>query len=87
MKRIANWLSARSFHTTAHTLPARLCILTSKTRVVGAIAYEFGDYREVDGVKVPLVIHRVDDAHFLIKLSEVKQNVAIDDTVFLKPKK
>jgi CubicO group peptidase (beta-lactamase class C family) len=50
-------------------------------------ATEFDDYREVDGVKVPFVIHRVDDTHFLIKLSEVKQNVAIDDAVFARPKK
>lgn len=50
-------------------------------------AIEFDDYREVDGVKVPFVIHRVEDAHFLIKLTEVKQNVAIDDAIFVKPKK
>ena len=50
-------------------------------------ATEYDDYREVDGVKVPFVIHHIDDAHFLIKLAEVKQNVAIDDEVFVKPKK
>lgn len=49
-------------------------------------ATEFDDYREVDGVKVPFVIHHVEDAHFLIKLAEVKQNVAIDDAIFVKPK-
>ncbi len=50
-------------------------------------ATEYDDYREVDGVKVPFLIHHVDDAHFIIKLAEVKQNVVIDDTVFVKPKK
>jgi CubicO group peptidase (beta-lactamase class C family) len=50
-------------------------------------ATELDDYREVDGVKVPFVIHHVDDAHFLIKLTEVKQNVTIDDAIFVKPKK
>jgi len=50
-------------------------------------ATEFDDYREVDGIKVPFVIHRLSDAHFIIKLTEVKQNVAIDDAVFVKPKK
>lgn len=48
---------------------------------------EFDDYREVDGIKVPFVIHHVEDAHFLIKLAEVKQNVVIDDAIFVKPKK
>jgi len=50
-------------------------------------AIEYDDYRDVDGVKVPFVIHYVDDAHFVIKLTEVKQNVSIDDSVFVKPKK
>jgi hypothetical protein len=50
-------------------------------------AIEFDDYREVDGVKLPFLIHRIDDAQFIIKLAEVKQNVTIDDKVFVKPKK
>jgi CubicO group peptidase (beta-lactamase class C family) len=50
-------------------------------------ATEFDDYREVDGVKVPFVIHHIEDAHFLVKLVEVKQNVLIDDAIFVKPKK
>lgn len=50
-------------------------------------ATEFDDYREVDGVKIPFVIHHIEDAHFLIKLTEVKQNVAIDDAIFVKPQK
>lgn len=50
-------------------------------------ATEFDDYREVDGLKIPFVIHHVEDAHFVIKLVEVKQNVTIDDAIFVKPKK
>ena len=50
-------------------------------------ASEYDDYREVDGIKIPFVIHQVYDAHFVIKLAEVKQNVVIDDSVFVKPKK
>ena len=50
-------------------------------------AIEYDDYRDVDGIKVPFVIHYVDDAHFVIKLTEVKQNLSIDDSVFVKPKK
>lgn len=50
-------------------------------------ATEYDDYRVVDGVKIPFVIHHVEDAHFIIKLTEVKHNLAIDDAVFVKPKK
>jgi len=50
-------------------------------------AIEYDDYREVDGIKVPFALHYIEDAHFIIKLSEVKQNVAIDDALFVKPKK
>ena len=50
-------------------------------------ATEYDDYRELDGVKVPYLIHHVEDLHFIIKLAEVKQNVTIDDAVFVKPKK
>jgi len=50
-------------------------------------AVEYQDYREVDGVKVPFIIHHIEDVHFTIKLTEMKQNVTIDDAVFVKPKK
>jgi len=50
-------------------------------------AVEYEDYRDLDGVKVPFIIHRTQDVHMTIKLTEVKQNVAIDDAVFVKPKK
>ena len=50
-------------------------------------AVEYQDYREVDGVKVPFIIHQIEDVHFTMKLTEVKHNGAIDDSVFVKPKK
>jgi CubicO group peptidase (beta-lactamase class C family) len=50
-------------------------------------ATEFEDYREIDGLKIPFVIHHIEDVHFLIKIVEVKQNVSIDDAIFVKPKK
>jgi len=50
-------------------------------------ATEYDDYREVDGTRVPFLIHHIEDAHFVIKIAEVKQNVSIDDAVFVKPKK
>ena len=50
-------------------------------------AVEYQDYREVDGVKVPFIIHQIEDVHFTMKLTEVKHNGTIDDSVFVKPKK
>ena len=46
----------------------------------------FDDYREVDGVKVPFVMHfSLGEFAFAIKLSEVKHNLPIDDAKFDKP--
>jgi hypothetical protein len=46
----------------------------------------FGDYREVDGIKLPFLMHfSMGDFTFAIKLSEVKHNVPIDDAKFDKP--
>jgi zinc protease len=46
----------------------------------------FEDYRDVDGVKVPFTIHEsFGDFGFVIKLTDVKQNVPIDDAKFDKP--
>jgi len=49
-------------------------------------AVEYQDYREVDGVKVAFTFHIIQDLHFTIKFTEVKQNVPIDDAIFVKPK-
>ena len=44
------------------------------------------DYKEVDGVKVPHTVRQVTPAFtIIIKLDEVKHNVAIDDAKFNKP--
>ena len=44
------------------------------------------DYREVDGVKIAfLARQKTSVAEFVIKLTEVKHNVAIDDAKFNKP--
>jgi hypothetical protein len=46
----------------------------------------FDDYREVDGIKLPFVIHQsMGDFGFTIRLTEVKHNVPIDDAKFDKP--
>jgi hypothetical protein len=66
-----------------------LLLRTEEHDATGKItdAVEYTDYREVDGIKVPFIIYIVQDAHFTIKLTEVKHNVPIDDAVFVKPKK
>jgi len=46
----------------------------------------FDDYREVDGIKLPFVMHvSLGDFAFVIKWSEVKHNLPIDDAKFDKP--
>jgi outer membrane lipoprotein-sorting protein len=46
----------------------------------------YEDYRVVDGVKLPFTIHQVSPGmNFTVKLSEVKQNVSVDDSKFNKP--
>lgn len=84
--------------TSASVVALSLCLLSICTglllrteeldatgKITGAV--EYWDYREVDGVKVPFVIYQVQDVHVTIKLTEVKHNVPIDDTVFVKPAK
>ena len=34
-----------------------------------------------------MTIHIVQDAHFTIKLTEVKHNLPVDDAIFVKPRK
>jgi zinc protease len=50
------------------------------------IVNTLGDYREVDGVKLPFLVHSdMGEISFTIKLSEIKHNVDIDDAKFNKP--
>jgi hypothetical protein len=50
------------------------------------IDYTFDDYREVDGINIPFVIHQsMGDFAFTIRLTEVKHNVPIEDAKFDKP--
>lgn len=47
---------------------------------------ELGDYREVDGIKYPFMIHQsLGEISYTIRLTDVKQNVPIDDAKFAKP--
>jgi zinc protease len=46
----------------------------------------YSDYRAVDGVKLPFTIHQVSPGmDFTVRLTEVKQNVPVDDAKFNKP--
>jgi photosynthetic reaction center cytochrome c subunit len=47
---------------------------------------DYGDYREVDGVKIPYrwTLARP-SGRFTIQIAELKQNVPVDDTKFVKP--
>jgi hypothetical protein len=45
------------------------------------------DYRDVDGMKIPFVIHQSSDqATFVITFTDVKNNVELSDDQFAKPK-
>jgi hypothetical protein len=54
----------------------------------GAISFEtfYDDYREVDGIKMPYTLRRVGPDNVLIlKFTEIKHNVEMDDAKFAKP--
>ena len=51
-----------------------------------AVEEYYSDYRAVDGVKLPFTIRQVAPGmDFTVKLTEVKQNVSIDDAKFNRP--
>lgn len=51
-----------------------------------AIQVYMDDYKEVDGVKVPFTIRQENEAMaFVIKFSEIKHNVPVDDAKLKKP--
>jgi thiol-disulfide isomerase/thioredoxin/outer membrane lipoprotein-sorting protein len=46
----------------------------------------FSDWRDVDGVKVPFrITQAIQNTKFVITLEDVKQNVPVDDAIFLRP--
>jgi len=54
----------------------------------GMISFEmyYEEYREVDGIKLAFMLRRVGpDNVLLLKFTEIKQNVELDDTRFAKP--
>ena len=56
----------------------------------GIVQYEvlYSDYRDVDGVKLPAAIEqRSPDITMFFKFTDIKNNVALEDTAFAKPEK
>jgi zinc protease len=50
------------------------------------VSSQYEDYREVEGVKIPFTIRQTSaDFDYVIKVSEVKYNVLVDDAKFKKP--
>jgi zinc protease len=45
----------------------------------------FEDYRDVDGIKLPFTLRQKSPTEWVIYITEVHHNVAIDDAKFLKP--
>ena len=63
-----------------------LLIRMERPDQTGGSVVTFDDFREVDGVKIPLTIHQDGgQAEVLIKIREVKHNVPIEDSKFGKP--
>ena len=63
-----------------------LLIRMERPDQTGGTVLTFEDFREVDGVKIPLTIHQDGgQAEVLIKIREVRHNVPIDDARFAKP--
>jgi outer membrane lipoprotein-sorting protein len=63
-----------------------LLIRIDRPDQTGGSSTVLDDFKEVDGVKIPLTIHQdTGQTEVLIKIREVKQNVAIDDARFAKP--
>jgi hypothetical protein len=50
------------------------------------IQEDISDYRDVDGVKLPFVVHQSTSAtQFTVTFTEIHHNVELDDSVFSKP--
>ena len=63
-----------------------LLIRMERPDQTGGTVLTFEDFKEVDGVKIPLTIHQDGgQAEVLIKIREVRHNVPIDDAKFAKP--
>jgi len=64
----------------------RRTVLTKTTLGRYAEQTDYSDYREVDGVKLPFTVTRLEvNARYTEKYSEIKHNVPVDDSIFHMP--
>jgi hypothetical protein len=67
-------------------LPIRMVSQHHSPEGVSAFEEDLGDYREVDGIKLPFTISQTSvDSTFTIRISSVRHNVPLDDSQFAKP--
>ena len=67
-------------------LPVRLLGQHHSPDGVAQFQEDFGDYREVDGVTLPFMIAQAGGpSSFVVKISEVRHNVELEDGEFAKP--
>lgn len=53
---------------------------------ISAYQEDLEDYREVDGIKLPFIVHQsISKPSFTITFTEVRHNVELDDSEFSKP--
>lgn len=71
---------------TASGLPVRLISQHHTPEGVTQFQEDFSDYREVDGVVLPFVIKQSGaDSSFVVKISDLRHNVELQDSEFSKP--
>ena len=49
------------------------------------VRHYYEDYREVDGIKLPFVVRSEGPVRVITRLTEIKHNVAIEDSRFRSP--
>lgn len=63
-------------------------LLRQDVTVTTPSSFYFEDYKEVDGVKIPFTIRNEGaEISVVIKISEVKNNIPLEDSKFVKPAK
>jgi hypothetical protein len=67
-------------------LPVRIVSQHHTPEGVSEFREDFSDYREVDGVKLPFTVSQAGAGPaFIVKIGEVRHNVAFEDSEFAKP--
>jgi outer membrane lipoprotein-sorting protein len=67
-------------------LPVRLISQHHSPEGVAQFQEDFSDYREVDGITLPFkIVQTGGDSTFVVRISDVRHNVELDDGEFSKP--